>query len=370
MRSSRNRGSVDARRDTTVSKTTKMPKMPKNDVALALRAWNALDGLPRAREAAGLEPLLRIEGADVVRVRFRRTLDAGVARAMATELEARASPPAVVVAERSTGTARRILEEHGIGVVDVAGHARLRLPGLVVRMEAGGASRSRPTRVADGRARGVRLRGRTGLVGQALLLWPGTHWQGQALADRCGLSPSPVHFVLRRLEESGMVTTEGRGPRKTRYVAHREALLDLLVEEHLDRGVAREAGRLAGLPVAETAGALAAAGLPYAVTGAAAFDRRAAVRAPAGTTTIWVGATASLTGALAAAGAQPADEAADVELRQVDGDAPLAFARSSGGVRVANPVRVYLDLVTGPDGGGPRAAQLRRALVGRGGGRP
>jgi len=171
-----------------------------------------------------------------------------------------------------------------------------------------------------------------------------------------------------------MVTTEGRGPRKTRHLAHREALLDLLVEEHLDRGVVRAAGRHTGASAAELAGALAAAGAPYVLTGAAAFDRRAAVRAPAGTTTIWVGGTTSLASALAAAGvataAGAADGAPDVELRQVDGDAPLAFARASGGVRVANPVRVYLDLVTGPDGGGARAAQLRRALVGRGGGRP
>jgi len=355
-----------------------MPRTPKNEVLLALRVWEAIDGLPRAREATGLEPLLRIDGADVVRVRFCRTLDAGAARALASELDRPASPPAVVTAERSTEPARRILEHHRVGVVDATGTARLRLPGLVVRVDAaspaGATSPGRPTRVADGRARGVRLRGRTGLVGQALLLWPGTHWQGQALADRCGLSPSPVHFVLRRLEESGMVTTEGRGPRKTRHVAHREALLDLLVEEHRDRGVVRAAGRRAGTSAAELAGALAAAGVPHVVTGAAAFDRRAAVRAPAASTTIWVGATASLAGALAAAGvvtpAEAAGGAPDVELRQVDGDAPLAFARSSGGVRVANPVRVYLDLVTGPDGGGARAAQLRRALVGRGGGRP
>lgn len=112
---------------------------------------------------------------------------------------------------------------------------------------------------------------------------------------------------------------------------------------------------------------LAAAGASYALTGAAAFDRRSSMRSPDSRVTIWVDGAGDLADLLAVTGARPAETAvgANIDLRQVPGDAPLAFSRSSGGVLVANPVRIYLDLLAGPVGGGARAVQLRRALAGR-----
>jgi len=360
-----------------------MANSPKKTVGSAMRVWNAHGGLPRARIAIGHEARLRLEGGPLVLVRYREHLSAGTARLVLGELQD-AVEPAVVLADRSTVAARRLLHEHGVGVVDGAGTARLSLPGLIVHTDPvparsrGAAPRTEPSpkapaadarRGPDGRLRRVHLRGRSALVGRALLLWPGVDWHLQDLAARCGLSPSPVHFVLRRLEEDAILLTEGRGPRKTRRLVAREALLDLLAEEHEDRGAAHATGHRTeqGADVGLTAGVAAAlqtAGVPYAVTGAAALEQMLPARSTA-PATVWVGGDVPLTELLALVGARPDPRPANVELRRARDASPLAFSRTRDGVRLADHVRIYLDLIADPDHDPSHAGLLRRALVSR-----
>jgi hypothetical protein len=350
-------------------------RSPKKHAGPALRVWNAHGGLPRARIVPGQEPRLRLDGGLLVRVRHCERLHAAAARTVLREPRD-GGEPLVVTADRSTVVGRRLLQEGGAGVVDGAGRARVRLPGLVVHTDPAPPPRvpadgppAFPDRGPDGRPRRVRLRGRTGLVGHALLLWPGADWQVQDLAARCGLSPSPVHFALRRLEALGAVETEGRGPGKTRRLVAREALLDLLVAEHEDRGTERVSVHRApaadGRPVAEdVARALHGAGVPHAVTGGAAFARLVGAPPP-GVTAVWVAGETPLTELGDGLGADPTRGPANVELRRARDASPLAFGRVRDGVRLANHIRVYLDLLADPGHDPGHADVLRHALVGQ-----
>lgn len=57
--------------------------------------------------------------------------------------------PLVLIAAESTADARRILREHGIGLIDGLGNAHIQLPGLLVHVEAGqSGSYARPVRLS------------------------------------------------------------------------------------------------------------------------------------------------------------------------------------------------------------------------------
>ena len=125
------------------------------------------------------------------------------------------------MARESTADARRILREHGIGIVD-SGNAHIELPGLLVHVEGGHpAAYARP----------VRLSGRAGVVAQALLLYQGRRWQVEDLAEEARVSDGLAHRVLVRLEAENLVASEGAGTRRHRYVTDASALLDLWAEE-------------------------------------------------------------------------------------------------------------------------------------------
>jgi hypothetical protein len=320
----------------------------------ALAVWRSFAGLPPAWSMRGPGPRLQIAGGHDVHVRYRDALDAPTARRLADELD-RTTGPAVVVTRRATVPARTVLHDRGVGLVDGSGLVRVSLPGLTLYVDAPRAPAGSPL----ARDRSVRLGGRTGLVAQALLLRAEAGWHVRELADRCGLSPSPVHFALRHLEEQGVVVASGRGPAKTRHVVDRAALLDLVADEHHDRGVEEVRGHVAGAPDLEAlARTLDGAGVPYAATTAAAFARLTRAPAPADApATVWVGGDVPLAALLA-----PAPDGPPVVLRRAPSGTPLAFARNADGVRVVNLVRLHLDLA---DAGDPRrAAVIRRALVG------
>jgi hypothetical protein len=168
------------------------------------------------------------------------------------------------------------------------------------------------------------------------------------------------------LETLGIVASQGAGPKRTRHVADRTALLDLWAEENDDRPTRTPAHLLApstGQPVTQLAIAFKRCGVQYALTGAAAGSIVAPFITTVPVIEVWVQSTASPEQICDVSGATPVPDGQNVVFLQVKGDAPLVFRESAEGLSIVNSVQLYSDLRRDPRRGREQAEQLRRAVI-------
>ena len=331
--------------------------------AAASRVLTAVPGLAVTAEEigpdGGVDAVLEYAGSVArVAVQVKSRASAATAWQLVHDAAARTGTPILLIAGEATADARRILREHGIGVVDGLGNAHLELPGLLVHLEG-----RKPRR----QARPVRLAGKAGVVAQALLLDPMRAWQVQELAKRAVVSVGLAHRVLARLERDGLVAAEGAGSRRIRRVADPAALLDLWAEEDSYRPERTPAYILAQGPrqlTIELGRNLDAHGIDYAVTGAAAARLVAPLATAVPVAEVWVTAGAVAGRLPEAAGGEAVDSGYNVVFLQARDDTPLAFREQSGGLWVASWFRLYADLRRDPRRGSEQAAHLRQEVIG------
>jgi hypothetical protein len=294
-------------------------------------------------------------------VAARRRVHAGAARLLVEEADrAPDGVRVVVVASQTTAAARQLLEDHGIGVVDGDGNAHIALPGVVVHVE-GRSAASKHDRTH------ARLSGRAGVVAQTLLLGRGEAWKVTDLAERAGVSVGLAHRVLKRLEDERIVRAEGAGPGRVRHVDKAGALLDLWAEEQLDRPLRTRAYLLAQTTrqtIDGLAAGLDAVGVPYALTGPAGASLVAPFASAIPVVDVWVPAAEAPSQLCQAAGAEVVDAGHNLMFLQASDDSPLLFRRRVDGRCVANPFRLYVDLVRTPQRGREQAAHLRAEAIG------
>jgi len=299
-----------------------------------------------------------------VMIEAKKRLNAVAARqisALAEERDLRV----IAIAEEATAEARRILAFHGIGIVDARGNADLRLPGLWMHID--GHPERDHLKTPTNAAPKARLSGKTGVAAQTLLLEPERGWKVRELATRAEVSSGLAHRVMVRLENEGLVRAEGSGPGKVRVLADPGGLLDLLAEETAVRPLRTPAFRLAQSPNALIRGiakALEGNRVDYAVTGAGAASLVAPFVSAVPIVEVWVSAHFMADRALDEIGMEKAETGQNVELLQADDDGPLMFRRRTKGVWVANPIRLYIDLLHDPRRGREQAEVLRKEVIG------
>lgn len=313
---------------------------------------------PRGRDC-GTDAIVRYADTEVpVGVEVRARLTSAAAHLIAHRARARIMP-VVVIATESTAQAREILTEAGVGLVDGLGNVRLELPGLLVRIAS-----KRPVRRA---AVPVRLSGKSGLVAQAMLCDVDRSWQVGDLKKRCGVSAGLVHRVLLRLEHEGVVEVQGAGPAKTRRLSNPAALLDLWVEEQIDRPTRHPLFMLAQTTdqlISRLSDGLEAARVDYALTGTAAAARLAPFLTNVAVSDVWLDSTADPSAVCAHLGATPVDSGPNVVLLQDGGNGPLAFRNRIDGVWTTNLFRLYLDTRRDRRRGREQSDHLRREVIG------
>ena len=310
-----------------------------------------------------LDAILHFTGRQaVVAVEFKQRANAATALQLAHNASAHPDTPTLLIAGETTTEARAILEDHGIGVIDGLGNAHIEMPGLLFHIEG-----HRPPGRRAGTTSPTRLRGKAGLVAQALLLRPDRTWQVQELADEATVSPSLAHRILVRLEQEAIVTTEGSGPRRVRRVTKPTALLDLWVEENVERPTRTLGHMLSQTPrqlVIQLGTNLSEAGIEYALTGPAGASLVAPFITAIPVAEVWVTATASPEELCQAAHAGPVTEGQNVIFLQARDDTPLAFREQMKGLWVTNRFRLYADLRRDPRRGREQADHLRQEVIG------
>ena len=295
-------------------------------------------------------------------VEFKKHVNAATAWHLVQRAQAHPQWPLLLIARSTTAEARRILVDHGVGVIDGAGNAHVELPGLLLHLEGKGRAGAAPT--GDRR---TRLAGKAGVAAQALLLDPERAWRVDDLAQAAKASVGLAHRVLARLEKEAVVVSEGAGPQRRRRLVNPTALLDLWAEEHRDRLTQHTGYLLAQTDeqLARLVGTrLARAEVDYALTGAAGARLAAPFVTAVPVITAWAPATLDPRELWEVTQARPATDGHNVVFRQADNDAGLAFRRQYGELWVANLFRLYVDLLDDPRRGREQADNLRREAIG------
>ncbi|MBI3648619.1 MAG: hypothetical protein HY240_07725 [Actinobacteria bacterium] len=297
-----------------------------------------------------------------VAVEFKRDANPATAWQLVHYAQARPDLPLLLIAGKTTAEAREILQDHGIAVIDGLGNAHIELPGLLFHLE----GQRRPQRTGA-TTPPTRLRGKAGVVAQALLLHPERAWQVKNLAEKAQVSTALTHRVLTRLEGEVIVTAEGTGPNRVRRLTNPTALLDLWAEENVERPTRTLGHLLAQTPqelIRELGGNLGRSGGDYALTGAAAGSLVAPFITAVPVVEVWVAATAAPEDLYEAAKADSVTDGQNVVFLQAKDDTPLAFRELARDLWVANRFRLYADLRRDPRRGREQADHLRREVIG------
>ena len=164
---------------------------------LGVQARQAV-GVPDAGSDMVIEP-----GAVRVQVKRRALVTDDVARRLLLETPGLPGSVLLVVGDRVTEDARRLLTEHRAGYYDLRGHLALRSASVVIDAD---------VEPVSGRAERMHaLSGTAGLeVATALLMEPGAGATVRELARRLGRSASTVSQVLAALREAGLVDDRHR----------------------------------------------------------------------------------------------------------------------------------------------------------------
>lgn len=347
---------------TAVVKQKKLVKLQGPFEAETLRILREIPGLAVIAEPGGadrgVDAILGFAGGRTrVAVEIKQRANAATAWLLIHKADARPDTPFLLVADETTTEARKILEDHGIAVIDGLGNAHIELPGLLFHLEGRrGHQRPRPTR----------LTGKAGVVAQTLLLHPERAWQVQDLAKEARISLGLAHRVLARLDEEGIIATEGSGRNRVRRVTNPTALLDLWAEENVEWPTRTLGHLLAQTPqqlIKELGGNLGRSGIDYALTGAAAASLVAPFVTAVPVVDVWVTATAAPEELYEAAQADPVNDGQNVVFLQGKDDTPLAFREKAKALWVANRFRLYADLRRDPRRGREQADNLRREVI-------
>lgn len=197
-------------------------------------------------------------------------------------------------------------------------------------------------------------------------------WTVTQLAQAAGISVGQAHTVLRVLEENGLLKRLGKGSMQRSEITNRRAALDWLATIDRARRAPKAAAtylyaRTANEVLKRLADLAVQAGLPYAVTGAAAsnlLDTPVLTRVPIAH--VRVGGLDAVD-ALRRLGlehldAENAGRGANLELWTDTGDLAVFGAREIDGIEVAPNIRIWLDLAR-EGGRGEDAAQMFRERV-------
>ena len=295
-------------------------------------------------------------------VAIKRRANAATAWQLVHGARTRPDTPLLVIADETTAEARQILKDHGVAVLDGLGNAHIELPGLLLHLEG-----RQPRRRSTVQTPPTRLCGKAGVAAQALLLHQERAWQVQQLAEEAQVSAGLAHRVLARLEREGVIAAEGVGPNRVRRVTAPTALLDLWLEENVERPTVTLAHMLAQTPpqlIKELGSNLGLNGIKYALTGAAGATLIAPFVTTIPVVDVWAAAKAAPSELCEAAKADRVTDGENVVFLQAKDDTPLVFREEIKGLWLANRFRLYADLRRDPRRGREQADHLRREVIG------
>jgi hypothetical protein len=268
---------------------------------------------------------------------------------------------ATFIANHFTTGALEILQNEGANYLDDTKFVfRHKKPYVVIQQD-------RPRVAPQTLVRTAGLGGMAGVAVQQMILDERNWWQVTDLAEKAQVAAGTAQTALSRLEHMGLVDVEGSGPRKRRRLRDRTGALDRWVESaRHDRRTLVTAFVNAQGPLdlaRHVSHALEEKAVPHAVTGACAALLVAPHVTDVRRCEVWVDPAVGTAAVLDALGTGPAEKGGNVTILQARNDAPLFLRHEVGGVQIANPLRLYADLLDDPRRGEEQAEFLRETVL-------
>lgn len=268
----------------------------------------------------------------------------------------------LLIAESISPGAKELLQAEHVGYYDSGGSLYLSAPGLYLYVD-------KPPSKALAKSRRALFSGRRAQVLHALL----THhrdWFGVTdIAERAQVSPATASHVLTELDRYDWLVSRGQGPAKERYLREPAALLDAWAK-HLASTRPTNMRRyfVPGVKTdtlpQEVGRAFDAHQVEYAISHEAAAQLYAPFLSSISLVRARLLAGPTADAAIAELGARVVHDGANLVVNETTSAGDLLFREPVGGIWLASPVQVYLDLLRGEGRAKEMAEHLRRERIG------
>jgi hypothetical protein len=268
----------------------------------------------------------------------------------------------LLIAESLSPGAKELLRAERIGYFDSGGSLFLPAPGAYVYID------KPPPKALEKSVRSL-FSGRRAQVLYALLV-NHEEWFGVTeVAERAQVAPSTASDVLSELERFDWLVSRGQGPSKERHLREPSALLDAWAKQlATQRTPVLRRYFVPGLKsdaLIERLGQMFDSHqVAYAVSYEAAAQRYTPFLSGISQVRVRLLPSTSAETAMAELGARVVNEGANLAVIETKSAGELLFRQNVGGVWLASPVQVYLDLLRGEGRAKEMAEHLRKERIG------
>jgi hypothetical protein len=268
----------------------------------------------------------------------------------------------LLVAESLSPGAKEMLRAERIGYYDSGGSLFLPVPGAYIYIE------KPPPKSLERSVRSL-FSGRRAQVLHALLLGHDSWFGVTDAAERAQVAPSTVSEVLGELDRFDWLESRGQGPSKERHLREPGALLDTWVKQLATlRAPALRRYYVPGLKSDVLTDRLAkvfgAHQVDYALSYEAAAQRYAPFLSGISQLRSRLLPGTNADAAMAELDARVVQEGANLAVIETKSGGELLFRQQVGGVWLASPIQVYLDLLRSEGRAKEMAEHLRRERIG------
>jgi hypothetical protein len=271
-------------------------------------------------------------------------------------------PLSLLVAESISPGAKELLRDERVGYYDSGGSLYLPAPGAYLYID------KPPPKTLAKSVRSL-FSGRRAQVLHALLVRHQNWFGVKELAQQAMVSPATASQVLTELERFDWLVSRGQGPSKERHLREPAALLDAWVKQLAS--IRPPNLRRYYVPAVKADTLLERVGevfnshdAGYAISHEAAAQRYAPFLSSVSQvrTRLLIGPNADA--AIGDLGARIVNEGANLAIIEAKSPGELLFCEQVGGIWLASPVQVYLDLLRGEGRSKEMAEHLRKERIG------
>ncbi|MHB8253845.1 MAG: hypothetical protein ACYDEV_09130 [Acidiferrobacter sp.] len=268
----------------------------------------------------------------------------------------------LLVAESISPGAKELLRTERVGYYDSGGSLFLPAPGAYFYID-------KPPRKSLLRSTRSLFSGRRAQVLHTLLMHHQDWFGGRELAGQAMVSPATTSQVLTELERFDWLVSRGQGPRKERYLKEPAALLDAWAKQLASIRPAEL--RRYYVPFMKTDTLLERVGrvfttreVGYAISHEAAAQRYAPFLSSVSQVRCRILIGPAADAAIGELDARMVNEGANLAIIEAKSPGEMLFRERVGGIWLASPIQVYLDLLRGEGRAKEMAEHLRKERIG------
>lgn len=271
-------------------------------------------------------------------------------------------PLPLLVAESISPGAKELLRSERVGYYDSGGSLYLPAPGAYLYID------KPPPKTLAKSVRAL-FTGRRAQVLHALLVQHQNWFGVTALAQQAMVSPATASQVLAELERFDWLAVRGQGPSKERHLREPAALLDAWTRQltAIRPPTLRRyyvPGTKADMLAARIGQVFDAHGVEYAISHEAAAQHHAPFLSSVSQVRVRVLIGASADAAIGDLGARVVNEGANLAIIEAKSPGELLFRERVGGLWLASPIQIYLDLLRGEGRSKEMAEHFRKERIG------